>query len=277
MAGVRKNVFTNLAVAALHMNDLAGGLKAGSGSGEVERRTDRRRVPQPASRPGDVATRACCSRRAPYWTPRNMRSPARKFASEAGTDLPESLAEIAEALVDVHSKRTDIGLTRLKRALNRARQGTHRRAGRRPSSHHLGVRARTAARHRTDVPARGAGLCARECASEQVLTTHLKHLRSFDHSVDDRVGRAGTASPRAARQSAQPGTAEGPDRGTRAGNGRGRVARRHHGRARLPSWLPQSSLLGKEHRARRRDVLLAAAGTRGCTTSASCRSPTRSC
>jgi putative two-component system response regulator len=47
---------------------------------------------------------------------------ARNFAAKSGTARADYIASITSGLVDVHSNRTDIGLTRLKKALEHARQ-----------------------------------------------------------------------------------------------------------------------------------------------------------
>lgn len=188
MAGVRKNVFTNMAVASLHMNDLSRGLKAAREAVEL------------SGEPVDVESRVqrvvletCYARlllEAGALLDANQHSKlARKYATEAGTELPELLAEIAEALVDVHSRRTDIGLTRLKRALQRARKG---RTGALQDALHAIISGYEHAKQ-PDIALmylREALDLRNRVKSEQVLSTHLRHLSSFDHSADDAVGAA---------------------------------------------------------------------------------------
>jgi putative two-component system response regulator len=188
MVGVRKLVFTNLAVASLHMNDLSRGLRAAREAlalseepTDVEARNHR------------VVLETCYARllleAGALLDAKEHAKLARKFATEAGTELPELLAEIADALVDVHSKRTDIGLTRLKRALQRARNG---RTGALQDALYAIISGYEHAKQ-PDVALmylREALDLRNRVKSEQVLDTHLRHLSSFDHSVDDAIGAA---------------------------------------------------------------------------------------
>jgi len=188
LAGVRKNVFTNMAVASLHMNDLTRGLRSAreavalSGDPtDVESRVQR------------VVLETCYARllleAGALLDAKQHTALARKYATEAGTELPELLAEIAEALIDVHASRTDIGLTRLKRALQRARKG---RTGALQDALHAIISGYEHAKQ-PDIALmylREALDLRNRVRSEQVLSTHLKHLRSFDHSVDERIGAA---------------------------------------------------------------------------------------
>jgi putative two-component system response regulator len=188
MAAVRKNVFTNMAVTSLHMNDLSRGLRAA------------REAVALSGHPADVESRVqrvvletCYTRllleAGALLDAKQHAALARKYATEAGTELPELLAEIAEALIDVHSKRTDIGLTRLKRALQRARKG---RTGALQDALHAIISGYEHAKQ-PDIALmylREALDLRNRVKSEQVLRTHLKHLRSFDYSADDAVGAA---------------------------------------------------------------------------------------
>jgi len=120
-SSVEKLALTNLAGCALHLHDVRKGIRA------VRRAIELNPDPQTAS--------DCLSRVASEANYARLlldvgetshaaehSELARGFADRAPTARSDYTSSIASGMVDVHSQRTDIGLTRLKRALEQARQ-----------------------------------------------------------------------------------------------------------------------------------------------------------
>jgi putative two-component system response regulator len=120
-AFVEKQALSNLAECALHVHNVKTGVKA------VRRAIELNPQPETSS--------DCLARVASESTYARLLldigevghaaehcEAARNFAAKAPTARADYVASIASGMVDVHSQRSDIGLTRLKKALEQARQ-----------------------------------------------------------------------------------------------------------------------------------------------------------
>jgi putative two-component system response regulator len=111
----------NLASCALHLHDLKKGMRA------VKRSIDLNKDPKTASEClSRVVAESNYSRLLLDIGELDLAAEhcdlARKYASHAPTPRSDYVAAVTSGLLDVHSKRTDIGLTRLKKSLEQARQ-----------------------------------------------------------------------------------------------------------------------------------------------------------
>lgn len=120
-AFVQKKALSNIAICALHLHDVRSGIKA------VRRAIELNLDPQTAS--------DCLSRVISECTYSRLLldvgelghagehcQTARTYASKTPTARAEYAASMTSGLVDIHSSNVDIGLTRLKKALEQARQ-----------------------------------------------------------------------------------------------------------------------------------------------------------
>lgn len=117
---LRQSALSNIALCCLHLGDIGRGLKA------IRQALLESKQPETAA---DLVARVHGEN---YYTrlllevgmvdqARERARIAREFATRARSDRADVLASVAEGLTDICAGHTDIGLTRLKRALERAR------------------------------------------------------------------------------------------------------------------------------------------------------------
>lgn len=188
MAALRKLAYTNLAITSLHLNEVKRGLKAAKQA--VEESGEPKDAEALWQR---VILESCYTRLllevdAVLDAKKHARL-ARKYATESKSELCELMAEIAEALVDVHTRKTDIGLTRLKRALQRARNG---RTGALQDALYATISGyEFAGQHDIALSYLHEALRIKgNVKAEQVLHSHLRHLSAVDRTIDATAGAA---------------------------------------------------------------------------------------
>lgn len=182
MASLRKLAYTNIAITSLHLNEIKRGLKAAKQA--VEESGEPKDAEALWQR---VVLEGCYTRLLlevdAVLDAKQHAKLARKYANESKSELCELVAEIAEALVDVHTRKTDIGLTRLKRALQRARNG---RTGALQDALYATISGyEYAGQHDIALSYLHEALRIKgNVKSEQVLRSHLRHLSQVDLSID---------------------------------------------------------------------------------------------
>lgn len=179
---LRKLALTNIAITSLHVSEVRRGLKAAKQA--VEESGEPKDAESLWQR---VMLENCYTRLLlevdAVLDAQEHAKLARKYAIDSKSDLCELIAEIAESLVDVHSSRTDIGLTRLKLALQRSRNG---RTGPLQDTLYATISGyEHAGQHDIALSYLHEALRIKgNIKSEQLLSSHLRHLSRVDPSVD---------------------------------------------------------------------------------------------
>lgn len=121
---LRQSALSNIALCSLHLGDIGRGLKA------IRQALAEAKAPESAA---DMLARVHHEN---HYTrllleagltdqARERARIAREYAARSRSDRADVMAAIAEGLTDIQAGQTDIGLTRLKRALERARSDMH--------------------------------------------------------------------------------------------------------------------------------------------------------
>jgi len=182
LQGVRRSALSNIAVAALHLGDVGRGLNA------------IRQVIQESESPESAAEMLTQVHHENHYArlllevglveqARERAQLAKKVAVRAHSARADVLAAIAEGLTEIHAGNADIGLTRLKRAVERARAQM-------PSMLHDALAALIKGYETAGQPdaalvyLREVKRLHQDGREAQVLMHHSQYLRRIDQSLD---------------------------------------------------------------------------------------------